>query len=144
VLYAKGLAYVGDVFALCDFGDGGGGFPVVCHEEDGVGIFECGLEAILGVQIGLESRELVTGTGCRRRRRVGTYSDYFYAFLGEVLSSGLRGFASYAADLEFLRERGVGEELCDDGSALVARGTKDCDDFRHGGGIYRLFFFMCS
>jgi hypothetical protein len=61
VLHAKGLAYVGDVFALCDFGDRGRGFPVVCYEEDGVGVLEGGVEAFLGVQIGLERS--VSGIG---------------------------------------------------------------------------------
>jgi hypothetical protein len=59
------------------------------------------------------------------------YSDYFDAFLREVLSCGLGGIASDAADLEFLHERAVGEEVCDDGSALVACGAEDCDDLRH-------------
>jgi hypothetical protein len=47
VLYANFLGYIGDVLALADFGRGVSCLPVVCHEENSVGIFESGLQTVL-------------------------------------------------------------------------------------------------
>jgi hypothetical protein len=58
------------------------------------------------------------------------------------LSCWLGGVASDAPDLVLLHERRVGEEVGDDGTALVACGAEDCDDFRHGGNIYIYVCFV--
>ena len=57
-----------------------------------------------------------------------TYGDQFNAFLLELLRGRLRGIASDVTNLELLRELCIVQEAGDEGTTLVARGIKDCDD----------------
>lgn len=59
------------------------------------------------------------------------YGDHFYALLCQGLGSGLGDITGDAADGEAGVEIGVGQDVLDDRTALVACGAKDCDDLRH-------------
>ena len=58
-----------------------------------------------------------------------TYGYHLDAFCGEVLSRWLGRVAGNAANPVLVREHGVGEDGFDDGAALVASGTEDCENF---------------
>lgn len=51
--------------------------------------------------------------------------DDFYAFLLEILSGGLGDISCDAAEGKFAGENGVGQDVVDDGAALLARCAED-------------------
>lgn len=63
-----------------------------------------------------------------------SYSDHLDATLSKFLGRLLGGIAGDTTDLEFLGELGIREDGFDDGSTLVAGGTKNSDELRHDGG----------
>jgi hypothetical protein len=65
------------------------------------------------------------------RAYVFTYSLQFDALLYKCLSCRLRNIASDAANLKCLGESGVGEDVLDDRTTLVACGTEDSDKLGH-------------
>lgn len=58
---------------------------------------------------------------------------YDFNSLGlEGLGRGLVGIAGDGANLELLGQDGIGKDGVDDGAALVAGGSEDGEDLRHG------------
>lgn len=59
--------------------------------------------------------------------------DELHPLFGQFLPLGLGGVASDAADLVLGGQFGVALNGRNNGASLVASGTEDSDDFRHGG-----------
>ena len=59
MLYVSGEGGVGNELALGHFGVKGEVLPVVCDEEDGVGVFQDGVDRLSVVQVGLGRRESI-------------------------------------------------------------------------------------
>lgn len=64
-------------------------------------------------------------------RRIEAHHDKLDALGRELLSSRLADVASDAADFEFLGQDWVGEDGCNDGASLVARGAEDGENLGH-------------
>lgn len=86
--------------------------PTVGHCEDSMRALNSLLERFLVGQVGL---------------------DELHTLLGQCLPLGLGGVSSDAADLVLGGQFGIGLNGLNNGASLVASGTEDSDDFRHGG-----------
>lgn len=64
-----------------------------------------------------------------------TYHCHLHSSLYECLCCRLRDITRDATDLEFLGQRGVGEDGLDDGAALIAGSAENSNELGH---------FVCS
>lgn len=86
----------------------------------------------------MTSKEELKNIKIKIKINIQAYRDNINTALGQVLCLFLGGVAGDTPDLEFLRELGIGENGVDHGTTLVAGGTENSDDFRHGGELINL------